>query len=351
MTHSLEFQTLPSSVGGFLRAVMARGSGFKKGQTIPRISAICRGVVADPKALRKYRTLCGFRIDGRLPPSYPHILAAPLHLQVLTHKAFPFKLLGAVHVRNAVTQHRPIAASEALDMEVFVEGHRDVDAGKEFDLITKIRDTAGKIAWESSSTNLIRSGSGGESKKSGWTPPDWSAYERIERWEMPEDIGRRYGLIAGDVNPIHLHALAAKPFGFKRAIAHGMYSYARCVARLLPEDAEAVSLTVAFKRPVFLPSQVELLAREDAQGREYLLTNAARDTVYLEGRIDRLQASGAAPAAKKATAEKAAAGKSTARKGAAKKSARKATARKASAKKAAAGKSAAKKTAAKKAGF
>ncbi|WP_052367930.1 MaoC family dehydratase [Algiphilus aromaticivorans] len=355
MSHSLEFNSLPSAVGGFLRAAVARGSGLKKGQTIPRISAICRGVVADAEGLRKYRKLCGFRIDGRLPPSYPHILAAPLHLQVLTHKAFPFKLLGAVHVRNAVTQHRPIAASEALDVEVFVEGHRDVDAGREFDLVTKIRDTAGKVAWESTSTNLIRGGSGGKSKKSGWTPPDWSAFELVGDWTVPEDIGRRYGLIAGDVNPIHMHALAAKPFGFKRAIAHGMYSYARCVARLLPEDADAVSLTVAFKRPVFLPSRVELLARDDAKGREYLLTNAARDTVYLEGRIDRPQAAGSAPAAKKAVGKKAAAKKATAKKAAAKKSAakksaRKATAKKATAKKATASKSAARKTAAKKTG-
>lgn len=369
MSHSLEFNSLPSAVGGFLRAAVARGSGLKKGQTIPRISAICRGVVADADDLRKYRKLCGFRIDGRLPPSYPHILAAPLHLQVLTHKAFPFKLLGAVHVRNAVTQHRPIAASEAVDVEVFVEGHRDVDAGREFDLVTKIRDTAGKVAWESTSTNLIRGGSGGKSKKSGWTPPDWSAFELIGDWTVPEDIGRRYGLTAGDVNPIHMHALAAKPFGFKRAIAHGMYSYARCVARLLPEDVDAVSLTVAFKRPVFLPSRVELLAREDAQGSEYLLTNAARDTVYLEGRIDRLQASGTAPvatgtaaapavkkaagkkaAAKKTAAKKTGAKKAAAKKSAAKKSARKAPAKKATAKKSAAGKSAAKKTAAKKTG-
>ena len=100
MSHSLEFNSLPSAVGGFLRAAVARGSGLKKGETIPRISAVCRGVVADAEGLRKYRKLCGFRIDGRLPPSYPHILAAPLHLQVLTHKAFPFKLLGAVHVRK-----------------------------------------------------------------------------------------------------------------------------------------------------------------------------------------------------------------------------------------------------------
>ena len=136
------------------------------------------------------------------------------------------------------------------------KGPRPVDAGLEFDLVTRIFDTTGNVPWESTSTNLIRKGSGGGGKKkSGWTPPDWSQYQVVESWQTPEDIGRRYGLIAGDVNPIHMHALAAKPFGFKRAIAHGMFSYARSVARIIPPGQEALQLTVAFKRPVFLPSR------------------------------------------------------------------------------------------------
>ena len=359
MSNTLEFKELPSAWTGFLRAALARGTGLKPGQSIPPIVARCRGVVADAEALRKYRSLCNFRIDGKLPPSYPHVLAAPLHLQVLTHKAFPFKLLGAVHVRNAVTQHRAIAANEVLDIEVSVEGPRPVDAGLEFDLVTRIFDTTGNVPWESTSTNLIRKGSGGGGKKkSGWTPPDWSQYQVVESWQTPEDIGRRYGLIAGDVNPIHMHALAAKPFGFKRAIAHGMFSYARSVARIIPPGQEALQLTVAFKRPVFLPSRVELLMREDGQGREYLLTNAARDTVYLEGRVDPVASSAAgtpapseapAPAAATTTTKKTSATKRAVKKTSAKKpSASKTATKKVAAKKTAAKKAAAKKTAPKK---
>lgn len=366
MSYTLEFKELPSAWTGFLRAAVARGNGLKPGQSIPPIMARCRGVVADAEALRKYRSLCNFRIDGKLPPSYPHVLAAPLHLQVLTHKAFPFKLLGAVHVRNAVTQHRAIAANEVLDIEVTVDGPRSVDAGLEFDLVTRIFDTTGHVPWESTSTNLIRQpSSGGSKKKSGWTPPDWSAYQVVESWQTPEDIGRRYGLIAGDVNPIHMHALAAKPFGFKRAIAHGMFSYARSVARVIPPGQQAMQLTVAFKRPVFLPSRVELLMREDAQGRDYLLTNAARDTVYLEGRVDRLQAKSGATVSKAAsntgdsadkagktavTAKKASAKKASTKKASAKKtSAKKANAKKAAPKQASSKRAATKKSTAKKA--
>lgn len=36
-----------------------------------------------------------------------------------------------------------------------------------------------------------------------------------------------------DLNPIHLHALTAKAFGFPRALAHGMYTSARAFSACL----------------------------------------------------------------------------------------------------------------------
>ena len=38
--------------------------------------------------------------------------------------------------------------------------------------------------------------------------------------------------VSGDRNPIHMHELTAKAFGFPRAIAHGMWTKARCLAAL-----------------------------------------------------------------------------------------------------------------------
>lgn len=336
MSNIIEFDTLPSAIAGYARAAGKRGRSLPAGKTIPPIVARCRGVVADQSAVRKYRALCSFEDDGNLPAPYPHVLAAPLHLQLLTHKAFPFALLGAVHVRNVARQLRAIGADELLDLEVSIEGHRDVDAGIEIDMETRIFDALGDRIWESVSTMLIRGkSSGGNKKRSGWTPPDWSRYQEIEGWKAPEDIGRRYGLVAGDVNPIHMHALVAKPFGFKRAIAHGMWSYARSVARVLPAGVERVEMSVSFKRPVYLPSRVELLVREDAAGREYILTNPDRDTVFIEGRVDAVPASSTArskgapepaPAAKKRAVKQAV--KRAAKKAAPKKAVRKPAARK-----------------------
>ena len=73
-------------------------------------------------------------------------------------------------------------------------------------------------------------------------------------WTLRDDLGRRYAAVSGDHNPIHLHAWSAKPFGFPRAIAHGMWTKARCLAALrLPDAFEVV---VKFKKPILLPSKV-----------------------------------------------------------------------------------------------
>ena len=36
-------------------------------------------------------------------------------------------------------------------------------------------------------------------------------------WKLPGDLGRRYGSVSGDFNPIHLHPLSARLFGFTSA--------------------------------------------------------------------------------------------------------------------------------------
>jgi acyl dehydratase len=78
------------------------------------------------------------------------------------------------------------------------------------------------------------------------------------RWRVAADTGRRYAAVSGDVNPIHLAAPAARAFGFPRAVAHGMWTAARCLASLEPRTPDAHEVRLAFRRPVLLPSTVAL---------------------------------------------------------------------------------------------
>lgn len=84
-------------------------------------------------------------------------------------------------------------------------------------------------------------------------------------WRVPEDTGRRYARLAGDFNPIHQHAVAARLFGFKHAIVHGMYTLARGAAECADDlPAAPFTLECTSKRPVFLPSTVVFEARRGA---------------------------------------------------------------------------------------
>jgi acyl dehydratase len=90
--------------------------------------------------------------------------------------------------------------------------------------------------------------------------------------------------VSGDVNPIHLSAPTARLFGFPRAIAHGMWTAAGCLASLEPRTPAAHEVRLAFRRPVLLPSTVELRTRAVPDG--WLFGVASRSgTEHLRGEL------------------------------------------------------------------
>jgi len=226
----------------------------------------------DREHLAAYARVCGFRLRDELPPTYPPVLAFGLHMALMTDGRFPFPAVGLVHIENEITQHRPLRLEEELQIEVEASEIEPHPKGERFALVTRVA-VGGEAAWESRSTLLRRGRGTGESAHETFEAP-----EAIAEWKLPGDLGRRYGAVSGDRNPIHLHPLTARAFGFDRPIAHGMWTKARCLAALRLPDAFTV--TVAFKKPVFLPGTVVFGAHEDrfaVQSRE--------GAVHLEGRI------------------------------------------------------------------
>jgi acyl dehydratase len=61
-----------------------------------------------------------------------------------------------------------------------------------------------------------------------------------------------------------MHPLAAKLFGMPRAIAHGMWVKARCLAELEASLPDAFTVGVQFKLPLLLPAQVAFGVEGDA---------------------------------------------------------------------------------------
>ncbi|WP_327344063.1 MaoC/PaaZ C-terminal domain-containing protein [Streptomyces europaeiscabiei] len=90
------------------------------------------------------------------------------------------------------------------------------------------------------------------------------ALPTVAEWRLAGDVGRRYGAVSGDRNPIHLHPLGARLFGFPRPIAHGMWTVARCLAEHGTPPATLVR--AEFRAPVPLPGAVTYIADGQAWG-------------------------------------------------------------------------------------
>jgi acyl dehydratase len=103
-------------------------------------------------------------------------------------------------------------------------------------------------------------------------------------WRLGGDLGRRYAAVSGDRNPIHMHSLTAKPLGFPAAIAHGMWTKARCLAALESRLPDAFGVEVRFRKPILLPARVEFACEERGGGEiSFAVRDAKRQKTHLDG--------------------------------------------------------------------
>lgn len=219
------------------------------------------GVVADRDEVARYARVCAFTLRDELPVTYPHVISFPLQLALMASGSFPFPLLGLVHIADEITQHRPIAAGEPLDFEVEAVDLRPHPKGRAFTLAVRA-SADGEPVWEEAGTILQR-GDGASDADREPEPAGPPAGLAAAEWRLPGDLGRRYAAVSGDRNPIHLHPLSARAFGFPRPIAHGMWSMARCLAQLEGRTGEAFTVTVSFRKPLFLPGRVRFATATD----------------------------------------------------------------------------------------
>lgn len=238
----------------------------------------------DADHLAQYQRVCGFRVGDDLPPTYLHVLAFPVSVALMTEQAFPFPLVGLVHVANSITVLRPVRADEVVSFTVRAADLREHPAGRQFDLLAEAT-VDGEPVWSGRSTYLRRQKSGTSSEKQ---PRGEQAPQRggVSVVRVPENTGRKYAAVSGDRNPIHLHSLTAKAFGFPSAIAHGMWLKARTLAALEGRLTPALTVDVAFKLPVLLPSSVAVAAESDGAGGWALdVRNARSGKPHLSGSV------------------------------------------------------------------
>jgi len=274
---TIELDAAPNLLGLYARGRVARHHGDQ----LPATDVALRDQAIDVEHLAAYQRVCGFRIRDELPPTYLHVLAFPLAVSIMVDRAFPFPLTGLVHLANVIEQRRPIRVDEVVSLRVHAADLRPHDAGRTVDLLATA--TVGdETVWRSRSTYLRRGKQSKPRPPHHPTPPPDSPAALIR---VPGDIGRRYAAVSGDRNPIHLHPLTARAFGFPRAIAHGMWVKARTLAAVEARLPDAFTVEVAFKTPVLLPSTVSLVAARDDQNWALDVRNAKSGKPHLTGSI------------------------------------------------------------------
>lgn len=252
--------------------------GGRRPDVLPGREVVLRDVAVDREHLARYDRVCGFGLTDALPATYPHVLAFPLAMWLMTAADFPIPVAGTVHVGNRIELLRPIDAGERLDLTVAAVDLRPHERGRQFDVVATAA-VAGVEVWRGVSTYLRIAGPGAAkgADRDRPAPPAASAM-----WRVTPRVGRDYAAVSGDHNPIHTSRLGARLFGFPRPIAHGMWSKARCLAALGGRLPQAYTVDVSFKAPVLLPATVGFSA---AGQDSFALHDARSGRPHLRGTI------------------------------------------------------------------
>jgi len=236
----------------------------RRGSALPDRTIARRSVAIDRDHLARYDRVCGFRLGDTLPATYPHVLAFPLAMHLMSAAGFPFPVVGLVHVANRITVRRPIDAGEPLDLAVWAQSLRPHDRGRQFDVVATATRGDEEV-WRGVSTYLSKERSAGRREHRDHPP----APAPTATWQVPARVGGDYAAVSGDRNPIHTSRVGARLFGFPRPIAHGMWTKARCLAALEGRLPAAYTVEVSFKLPILVPGRVSFHARPTANGWEF----------------------------------------------------------------------------------
>lgn len=237
----------------------------------------------DHDHLAAYRDVTGFSAGPALPVTYPHVLAFPLHLDLMSDPSFPYKPMGIVHLANTITQLKPLPMHADYAIRVHSSPERPHPKGTIFDVLSEVR-ADNEVVWTDSTTLLSRS-SGTPSAHADLLPDP--SLEPSAFWDLHGNLGRRYAAASGDRNPIHLWKISAQAFGFPRQIAHGMWAKAASLASIqrgggLPD---AYTVRVDFRKPLLLPSRVQFGNQRTGEGVDFALYNDDHTLTHLIGQL------------------------------------------------------------------
>ncbi len=263
---TIEITSIPSTLAGLMAVLQASRKRPATVESLEPVVYVRPAVTLDALAMAAYTQVCAGTPDQGVPLLYPQMLTFPLAMAYFASSYCPWPAMGTVHLANHVQQHTPIHAGDVLRVEMQTGQLLAHDKGQVFNLEFRVLKDD-QLVWKATQT-LLRLG-----VKNPVGPAYASALNNDHPLSLQSSfvadggIGRRYGRISGDLNPIHLSALSARIFGFRRAIAHGMWTQARALTAMLPRQAIAqAQVHVEFKTPLFLPARPTLWTTRAIEG-------------------------------------------------------------------------------------
>lgn len=255
----LRYPRLPSALGAYPRVLLTKRPPIERVQDPPEITATVESVVVSRSNVDRYLQVCGFGGGSSVPITYPHILAMPLHLKIMGTRDFQLRPGGLIHLSNEIESLAEITPGARLDVAVKACNYRKMYAGLAFDMATEIRQS-GIPVWRE--TCVFVSPWPDPANQSTGRPPRPPRAPRtsevlLERLDVSMRTAWDYARVSSDYNPIHLEHRAARLFGLKGAIVHGMWTFARSLAQVpAPDLGPGTQVETQWLTPVQIPAQV-----------------------------------------------------------------------------------------------
>ena len=282
-TLHLNLPKLPSVWATYPRVLLTPRPNLGAVTNPPGIGVTVRGVRVEQEALSRYAAMCGFDAKGELPVTFPHVLAMPLHLKIFAQQAFALRPMGLIHLSNVIECPGRLEAGRPLDITVTAGRYLPGDAGLAFDMATTI-GSDGVELWRETCVFLARWPEPLE--REGGRPPRPPKAPRDARVLAELDVSLStawaYAKVSGDYNPIHLNDRAARFFGLRGAIGHGMWSLARSLAQSpRPALGPGTRIETQFLTPVQLPARVAIKEWMDGSQTKRALCDLRTGRVHM----------------------------------------------------------------------
>jgi hypothetical protein len=257
------------------------------------VSSLCQEIQINATHYDRYNKIVNWEpgLVSVIHPNYLQVLTIPMQIEMMVNKPFPFKPVGLVHLANHIEVNWLPVKNAKLMLKTSFNGLIWHKKGWVFAVLSE-GFVNGKLAVSGTSYYLSRrthvQGHDSQAVDHDINPVELysmaqhaqkqpsvipvvnavaSGFDNTCELNFPVDVGRKYAGVSGDFNPIHLTRWTAKLMGFRKAIAHGMYSKALCLSLVVKQERQNSKWVLAqtpmrfstqFMQAIYLPTRCEL---------------------------------------------------------------------------------------------